>query len=195
MGDGCLSRNSKHPFLVVSMITRDYLEYLDEVFGIHGTGVRHKLSPDEAVQQMKNSGFREEADPNNYHDVYRWNTRTHPQLSDFDWYTGDSGKKVWPNDIELTPTVLKHWYVGDGHWANDEHRSRLSIAVSNECGNEEKIRLLFDRSDLPTPNTFRTSERKDGSRKMDIRFTRSDTKTLFDYMGEPLPGFGYKFPM
>jgi hypothetical protein len=192
MGDGCLGRNSQNPFLKVAMITRDYLEYLDDLFGIHGTGVKHKWTPEEAAEQIVDRGFHCEANPKDYHNVYTWNTRVHPDFSELNWYT--SNGKTWPEDITLTPTVLKHWYVSDGSWNNKGPRNRLSIAASNEVGNEDKIRSMFSRSGLPEPSNFRVQERQDGSKKMDMRFTSSDTDTLLDYMGQSLPGFSYKFP-
>lgn len=195
MGDGCLGRHSENPFLIVSMISPNYLHYLNNLFGVLGTGVVLDKTAEEAAKENDERDFHIGADPDNYHDVYRWWTRTHPEFHDFDWYTGDGGVKVWPEDIELTPTTLKHWYCGDGHYSDKNHHHRIEIGISNEIENIENIDRMFERADLPTPSNYKRTKRKDGSIKGSLRFSTDDSDTLFDYMGEPLPDFEYKFPL
>jgi len=111
MGDGNLRRNGKNPHIKIVMISPNYLEYLDEMFGCLGTGIRLTQTAAESAKRNRDSGFSPNAKEENYSDLYQWRTRSLPELHDFNWYK--TGKKVWPEDIELTPTVLKHLYCGD----------------------------------------------------------------------------------
>lgn len=194
MGDGRICRQEfRNPVISLEMITKEYLQYVDEKFGVLGTGVSITRTAEESAEQMRNINFRANAEAKNYSDVYGWYSRTNPEFEEFaDWYS--TGKKVWPEDIKLTPTVLKHWYCGDGHWDNSGTNNYIQISMSNELKNTDKVDKLFENAGLPSPNNYRICERKDGTLKCDARFTVSQSKELWEYMGNPLPGFEYKWP-
>jgi len=192
MGDGCLGRCNKNPFLTCGMISPNYLEYLDEQFEILGTGVSLKETAEARAKQNRDSGFSPDAKAKNYSDVYQWQTRSHPELHEFNWYT--TGEKVWPETIDLTPTVLNHWFSGDGHWDNSGSHNRIRITLSNEVENQEKVDKIFENSGLPSPSNYSISKREDGSRTCNAEFTVEQSKELWQYMGDPLPDFEYKWP-
>jgi hypothetical protein len=111
----------------------------------------------------------------------------HPDLDQFsNWYS--SGKKVWPPDLKLTPTVLKHWYCGDGNLAVDDTHRFIQISVVNERNNRKKIEHMFDRVG------FEVSNWNIGEDRCSIQFSKDESDRMFDYMGQSLPGFGYKWP-
>jgi len=113
MGDGCINTGGKNPCLQCEMISPNYLKYIDGKFGVFGKGVSLKKTAKESAKQCRDREFRPDAKEKNYSDVYYWRSMAHPELQKFaDWYS--TGTKVWPSDTELTPTVLKHWYCGDG---------------------------------------------------------------------------------
>lgn len=189
MGDASVHPGRKTPKVLIQLTVKEYLDYLDEVFGILSTGVKLYKTGQEQGERVKKSGFSPNADPSTYSDVYQWHTRTHESLSKLrEWYV--SGSKTFPEDIELTPTVLKHWYVCDGYLHED--KNRLVISVSNEYGNQDKLDAVFSRAGLPTP-TYDVQTRKDGSIKCNARWNVGDIDPLLNYMGEPLPGFEYKW--
>jgi len=193
MGDGNLNRCNKNPRLRVKMISPNYLEYLDSEFDIFGTGVRLRHTAEENAKRTRESGFSPDAEAENYSDVYEWLSRTHPALSEFEsWYA--SGEKVWPTDIELTPTVLKHWYCGDGHWDNRTTNNRIQISMSNEVENTDKVERIFKNVGLPTPNNWKIAERPSGGKICEAHFTVEQSHELWEYMGKPLPDFEYKWP-
>lgn len=194
MGDGCLDRCNVEPRLMVNMITPEYLHYIDDIFGCLGTGVSFGMTAKDAAAMNRESGFRPGAKEENYSDIYRWWSRTHPELNEFNWYSGESGKKVWPEDINLTPTVLKHWYAGDGYRRTSDKNGVISVAMSNEAKNTEKVTKYFENAGLPLPSNYTNSERNNGKTKCDASFTVEDSKELWEYMGDPLPGFEYKWP-
>jgi len=189
MGDGCLpSRGSRNPKIRASMTSPNYLKYLDRGFGIFGNGVKMEKTAKESALENRRSGFRPNAKEENYSDVYLWYSMNHPELQEFEsWYS--SGEKVWPEDIELTPTVLKHWYLGDGHWNNGSTNNNISIAMTNESENTSKVSEMFKRAGLPSPSNYCFS-----SNNCQAQFTVDQSNELWEFMGEPLPDFEYKFP-
>jgi len=193
MGDGSINRSHKTPFLEVNMTSKNYLKYLDDIFGILSTGVKYRISAKNMAKKDRERGFNSEAKEENYSDQYRLKTRSHPELQQFaNWYS--TGEKVWPADIELTPTVLKHWYCGDGTWESRGTSNCISFAVANEIDNTDKIDKLFTNVGMPSPSNYNKSKRNDGTFKCNAVFTVNGSHDLWEYMGEPLPDFHYKWP-
>lgn len=118
-------------------------------------------------------------------------TVCHPELKSFlDWY--DSGEKVWKySDITLTPTVLKYLYVGDGTYNTIKSHNYVSISAANEYIRSDKVKGLFEEIGF-SPSINKTVS--NGTKHLNIQFTKKETEQLFDYMGEPLPSFEYKWP-
>jgi len=162
MGDGRINRNSKNPRFCVEMVAPEYIEYLSS-----------KLSPlVSCVSDDRKIGER------NVQQKNCLETITHPQLEKFaSWYS--SGDKIFPDDINMNPTILKHWYVTDGNLNTGRYPS---IRATNESENGEKIESYFNGTPLNTSFSSGT-----------LRFPDSKDK-FFEYIGEPLPGFEYKWP-
>jgi len=195
LGDGCVLRSNptSNPRVACNMVAEEYLEYLDEQFPVMGTGVVKTKTSEQAAKEKVDSGFRPDASKEDYQDVYRWYSRNTPRLESYlDWYS--TGKKVFPDDIDLTPTVLKHWFVGDGFFDIYNYKvGRVAISTSNEIQNKRKIESYFDNIGF-TQYYWKGFERKDGSEGGSIVFSTEITEQLFEYMGEPLPSFEYKWP-
>lgn len=192
LSDGNLYRGGKNPYLRVGMTSPKYLEYLDREFGPLATGVRLKQTKTESARQNRDSGFQPDALAENRQDVYSLRTRSLPDLHDFDWY--GSGEKVFPSDIDLTPTVLKHWYCGDGCYNNHGTNDRITIAMNNEVEHTDKVDALFERADLPTPSNYHVHEHEDGHVDCTAQFSVDASHELFEFMQPAPPGFRYKFP-
>lgn len=192
MGDGSLDSRSGNPILTVEMTNKQYLEQIDQKFGVLSTGVKHKCSAERAAERAKDSpsGFKVSGNPDNYNAKYRLRTRSLPELSEWDWY--DSGSKVWPEDIELTPTVLKHWYAGDGSINNNGHRFYIELHCTNEADNKEKVESYFSDIDIEI-SRWRDDGEDSEHRRCAAIFNKQRSKQLLDYMGEPPSGFGYKW--
>jgi hypothetical protein len=185
MGDGSLSNREGNPTLVCQCTEVKYLEYLNSIFGDLSSGPpRLHVTGDELLEQ--NGEFLGATDESEYSDQYRWQTRRNPNLSKFShWY---DGSKNWPNDIYLTPTVLKHWYIGDGNYNYHGTNDYISIGVNNERNNVDKINNMFKRSSLPKPNRWNES-----IDKVEIVWNKHESKELLDYMGSPICGYEYKW--
>jgi len=186
MGDGTLYKKSDdhNPNIRVSMIERDYLEWLDKQFGCLTTGVNLYATAQESCDNCKISN---NYNPSDYSDVFRVKTRNHPELSRYEsWY--DAGKKNFPEDIELTETVLTHWYVSDGCFTHPYIR----IGMSNEINSRDKIERMFNRVGFEV-DRWDISERSDGSHRCAAVFNKEQALDMFDYM-DTVGGFDYKFP-
>jgi hypothetical protein len=190
MGDGTINAGSQNPAVQVKMITEEYLEYLHSVFGIMSTGVKKVRTAEECAEENKERGFSTNVNEENYSDQYMWRTRTNPIFNGFRfWYR--SGSKVFPKNIILSPTVLRHWFVCDGSYCG---KNSISISMANERGNKQKIESYFIDRNLPTPNTWQEHETSMGIMSFTAVWNKNESIELFEYMGYSLPGFEYKFP-
>lgn len=181
MGDGNISQpNSGNCTFRLSMINKKFLDHLDNQLGWLSNGV--KLSKTAEQSSKSSIGYK---NPDNYSDVYRLNTTAHPKFNEMrEWY--DSGEKMYPNDLQLTPRILEMWYVSDGSLNTTDASPSANIRVWNERNRPDLIKSLF--SDTPI-NSFTFSE--DEGR---IYFTVDGTSQLMSYIGHnPLPGFEYKY--
>ena len=185
MGDGCICDTSKNPRLKVTNTSEKYLQYLDELFGCLSSGYHVSKTPEESAAIKK--PHSETSNVENCSTIYEWSTRSLPELKEFSWYS--SGKKVWPDDIDLTPTTLKHWFCGDGTWNNSGYRNYIAIAMKNERENTEKVTSYFENVNIPSPSNYATT-----NGVCIAQFTTKDSSTLWEYMGDPIDGFEYKWP-
>lgn len=194
MGDGSLNTHNGEPYLQVGMISESYLHYLDEcVFPAIGRGVNLYKTAKESAESLSESKLPGSGNVDNYNDIYFWRTSNHHELRRYEcWY--NSGNKVWPKNIDLTPVTLKHWYCGDGNYNTHGTNRRISIAMANERENTDKVDEMFKRASLPQPNNYYTYQRDSGGYVCQAQFTVEQSQELFDYMGEPLPDFEYKWP-
>lgn len=191
-GDGSLhKKNDKNPYVVCGMTNNEYLKHLEDVFGSLGKDVVQRQTAEESAEAMRRNGLRPNAKTENYKAVYKWATRSHNQLHQFkDWYD-DEENKVIPTDFELTPLVLKHWYVGDGHLQTVGNFFRCGITLSGQRENRDNINKLFKEAGLPEP-IWR--ERNAENKRTSISWNKEASREILDYMGSPPPGFEYKWP-
>jgi hypothetical protein len=64
------------------------------------------------------------------------------------------------------------------------------------CGNDYKsVGIHWGHSPEHRPSNYNETEREDySSLNCGATFTKEQSNELFEYMGSPLPDFGYKFP-
>lgn len=185
MGDGSVvnPNTADNPTLRVKMINEEFLNWLDGELGWLSNGYTKVQTAEEAAKENRESGFSPNAKAENYHDKYVLRSKCIPPMSKWrGWYS--SGEKVFPDDIQLKPTVLKMWYVCDG---NLSYSDAITITANNEEGNREKIRQMFD--DLGVDPAFYKSQRC-----WRVAFGQDESRVLFNYMGSSPDGFEYKWP-
>jgi len=77
MGDGSICFSNKNPYVEVSMISPNYLQYVANEFGVLSSGVSLKMTAAENAKAKRDSGFSPNANAENYSDVYRWCSMSH----------------------------------------------------------------------------------------------------------------------
>ena len=189
MGDGNINCPEKTPYFRITNTQKDYLEYLDKKLKPFTNGVKLERTSEELA---KNKTGIWSDDPSDYKDAYNLKTWCLNQMNELnEWYS--SGKKVFPKDIELTPTILKHWFVCDGWYTVPENniRGRFHIRVNNEARNKEKLNNYFEEA-MDISVDYWNGNEEEG--QCAIVFFADKTEEIFEYIGEPLPGFEYKWP-
>lgn len=199
MGDGSVAHHTRrsNPWVQVTMTEPEYLTFLDSKFPELGTGVTLTKTAAEKAQENRESGWRPDAKAEDYSDQYTWTTLAVPDLWEYrEWYSRPTGKKRWPiSEIDLTPIVLKHWYVGDGNYTNNDSDRYIRISTSNERDRTDEIDEMFERAGLPKPDKW--ANYTTGERDVPVCYARwhvESSTELFEYMGDAPPGFGYKWP-
>jgi len=137
------------------------------------------------------SGFSPNARAENYSTLYLWRTMSHPVFERYkSWY--DTGEKVFPPNLNFTPTVLKHWFCCDGTLVRSRSTETIRISAANEAGNENKLAKYF--SSIGVEVSRFEQVKVNGITNLRINFNVNESKGLWDLMGDPLPGFRYKWP-
>lgn len=159
MGDGTITEGVSNCKFALSMINEEFVNWIKSEL--------EPFSSTVTVQKTENK------------DLYRLTTTPHSYFTELrSWYS--SGSKRFPNDLELTPLILKMWYVTDGGRSNGYPR----ITAANEDNREKYLCSLFN------PLPFRV--KWDGEK--DIQINSNDVDGFYQYIGSPPPGFDYKWP-
>jgi len=178
MGDGSIQqyRSGRKPHMDICMVNKDFLVWLDSELEIFSTGVCLRRTSEEIKKNKQGTKLWEDS---TFQDQYRLTTRAHPQLEPLnDWYS--SGKKTFPTDLTLTPTILKMWYVTDGNY----HKGNVRFTATNENNNKQKVISYFDEIGIDAS----------WNGKKNIRLHRRSIDDFFSYIGEPVVGFEHKWP-
>lgn len=180
MGDGCIKESAKNCHFVVISTTLPFLEWLDNQFGLLSKGVRLHMDGESLASADNREGWKD----CEYKDAYVLRLRAHPTLTELreKWYPGDDGAR-YPDDLELTPVALKMWYVSDGglNW-NPSGNPYVTIGCRNELDRPDFIKSLFADIGFDARCSSDT-----------IRILGLERDQFFEYIGEPIPGFEYKW--
>jgi len=179
MSDASATKNTdtRNTQIQIEMVNKEFLEYIRNILGPLATDVKTYTK----TNKTENEGeFTIE--------VYKLRTRRLKSFNKYrdDWYINN--EKIFPvKDIELNPTILKMWYVGDGDISTDKrwnikHYARITSV--NEFNRKENINNLFNSLSFE-PNW------NDGPR---FTFGLEGSKEFWKYIGEPTPGYEYKWP-
>lgn len=172
LGDGGAQQPNANTVLTVYSTNREFLEHVDDRLGVLSKGVEEK------------DGGKWTHEDTQY---YRVRTVCHPQFNQFaDWY-GDEGKR-FPDDVELTPTVVKYWFACDGGIAVDNPDRggtypRAEIHSGNESDNLERLAAWFEDLPVAVPATHRNT----------FRWGSKGSRQLMRWMGDAVPGFEDKW--
>jgi hypothetical protein len=193
MGDGSVNTQSNaKPRFRVDNTNQRFLEWVDNELGCYSTGVRKVKTASEVASSFSKTGFTEDVDESNCQDVYAVHTRTSPKFDEFaEWY--ESGRKVFPSNISLTPLTLKMWFVCDGYANKRGSSYYVGIQMANELSERDKIGGMF--SDGPGVEVSYWNVRdEEGCSYCCAEFDVDSSQKLVSYMGDVVPGFEYKWP-
>ena len=74
--------------------------------------------------------------------AYRFNTRQHPELTEFHKLFYVHGKKCIPDNIKLDPIILAVWYMDDGSKCNEDN-FYLNTQQFDLLGQRNCMKMLF----------------------------------------------------
>jgi hypothetical protein len=180
MSDAWLHRQGKHNSLAMENTNPDFLDHLQEKFGILANGIAVSRKAQENNENLAKQ-FGGEPEDYDADGIYNLTFVSHPFFDNFEsWYTNDG--KVWPEDIELTKESFRYWYAGDGNlYKADDKRPIIEIACSNEIAREDFITSLFEG--IQVSPSFAGHK---------IRFGVDESEFLLNWC-EVVPGFEYKW--
>lgn len=185
MGDAYIKK-SKYNSMIVSMCNEEFLEWLDNRLGWVSSGVIRVRTAKNSAKNNRESGFRPNAKEKDYSDVYRLTTFSHPLFNRMrnNWYSPE-GKKFNMLKVTLSPEQLRMWYVSDGGLLERENRNPYAyFRLDSQKNLSENISELLE--EIGIENNVR-----DGGNV--IATTTESTPEILAYMGEPVPGFEYKW--
>lgn len=193
MSDGHINKpqENQNPRFRVDMYEKSipYLEYLSgEVFPIITTEVKQG----ETASSRDRDSNTFDINVKKCSDMYFLSSRRMPCFERYlQWYN-DDGHKFWPcEDIYMNSTVFKHLYVGDGHLKTRSGTPYISIALNDQRKVIDDVVQMFEEWGVsPSVVEFQREETTD----VRIHFKKYDTEKIFKWIGEPLPGFEYKWP-
>lgn len=177
MGDGTVENTGKNANFSVSLTNKKFLKWLDEQLGPLTHGVTIKESSEDIEEDRIERGWLPRYAAN-CHDHYRVKTHSVSWLTQFrDWYR--DGMVYFPDDLELTPTKAKMWYISDGGVQPKKGTVRITTTKSDR---QDFLLGLFE--DIGIEANYTSQE---------IRFNKKNSKKLLDYMGDAPPGFEHKW--
>jgi len=181
LGDGSVNFGSRHSCFGIGMTNVTFLKWLQTELGwLSGTLSMQRTATEQA--QSVRDGFGCDTDESNCLDCYQFFTKSHPQFEKFgQWY--DTDEIVFPENLSVSPTVLKIWYVSDGtfDWGT-EHTTQVQFDSTNESERPDAIIGALEEHGFTVGQSGST-----------FRVSTSDTEDFFELIGDPVPGFEYKW--
>lgn len=186
LGDGGLHRETRNASILISSTTKSFLEWIDHQAGWLCTGSYTKTDGEYMAQYDEDHGRNVDGDKD-YKDTWTIQLRCHPYFNRYrEWYEEKNGRQVAVagEDVWMSPTVVKVWWVSDGHFRwNDGGSGCATITSENNTLHLERFSDLFKEEIGIRP---RTNYRR-------LIFGVHDTKEFLEYMGDPIPGFYEKW--
>jgi len=175
--NSCYQHTDKH---------KNYIEWLRQQFIDEG------LECGKIYEKVNEKGFK----PGSI--AFYFSTRKYPCLTEqyHRWYR--NGKKIIPKDLKLTPTVVLHWYIGDGSLIKPS-KGKPFIHFATNCFTFEEVNFLVEQlNKLGLKAYLRTGTEYKTKKKFPyIALSVKSTQDFFDFVGScPKPikqDYGYKW--
>lgn len=189
MGDGTLKHSHKdskrlgNQSIEVVSINKEFIDHLYEDYFPFFTEPSVRRSAESSANESISSDVISSAKGSTFRTQYRIVSRAIPFFNKYDvWKT--TGDKRWPDNIDFTPKRLRYLYAADGglSWNKDSLSARSQITSSNETKQMERLSKKLNSIGIDC-STYEDR----------IMMKPSSTEKFLDYLGEPVPGFEYKW--
>jgi len=169
-GDGNLDTTNKNPRFRIGMINTRFLQWLDSEFGWLTNGLTMKRTCVETAKSVcENLGG--DTQPEDGYDLYCIKTKSHPQFERFiSWY--DSGEIVFPFGFSVSGDLRNR---SNGY-------SSVRFSSANESNRPAHIKGALEEHGFTV-----------GVSGYKFRLSTEDTEDFFEFIGDPVPGFEYKW--
>jgi hypothetical protein len=176
LGDGCIERGVKQSRFVFVSKHKEYTDWLAQNFTnngvlLCGSGVTKYNTFHKYLKK--------------YYVNYRFTTLSYANFHDLEkkWYY--NRKKIIPRDLEISPQLVLHWYLGDGSLINRKH-----VIMCTNCFDYEEQLILSKK--LNRALGINSSVIKSNGYVIFIR--QSEVPILLEYIGSsPLNSMKYKW--
>jgi len=137
LGDGCIPKPR-----VKTRFTTRYAQTFGKQYEEWATIIKNDLLTF-GIESTSTSTKQFSKQYNKFYYGFSLQTKTYVEFYDFytRWYP--NGIKIVPKDIELTPIVLKNWFLGDGSQAKSG--KGIKIKISSEGFDINSVELLKEK--------------------------------------------------
>jgi hypothetical protein len=196
LGDGNLTidhRNTNNvaiPFYRHSSKFKEYLEWLSKIMPslrwCEITETDHHMTKKSGEQQIS----------------FRLRSQCHPELFEiynmfYRFNENNEQYKIVPTDLKLTPTMLRHWFIGDGSAGeyscgrrNGIQRKAWQMYLATFCFSEKEVEYLINQLGLLGIK----AEKNRKQAGLCIRIAAESFDTFYQTIGKcPVPCYQYKW--
>lgn len=178
LSDGCITKgyNAKNYHYTHFSIHEEYIDYL--IYDMNINLSKHIYKPRKIGIYMSKGGFY-------------INSKYSVSFAEIKMLWYKNGKKIVPNNIELNPTVLLHWYLGDGN-ISKENGIELCTDAFDEKSMDILLQKLFDLDFLPR-KTYNNRIIIPNKRVMEfLKYIGKSPVTCFNYKWDTFITHSYK---
>ncbi len=125
--------------------------------------------------------------------AYRLSSNFDLALTDLHNHWYQNSTKIIPEDLQLTPTTVLHWFLGDGH-AVYTHDHYVVVGFATYCFTWAECEGLVDRfKEVDSRLDFHVQQHRPGQPKI-ISQKQSTVGAFYEYVGtSPVNCFQYKW--
>lgn len=183
IGDGYWNTCNKNPFMEIQSICWPYLEWLSDTLVNLATEPVRIATGEEISERM--DGRMGECNRQDFYGMY---LRSSPKWNEF------IAMDRYPEDLTLTPTIFRHWFVSD--WNTDRQekkRPHMRFNIADDPTIHATFQSWFDPLgvELVDGGTYENTVTYSTCRG--FRFSADDSQRLWEWMGDPVPGYEYKW--
>jgi len=183
LGDGHLNANNFSALYSHASKHREYLEWMRKIFSDNSIQAGGKINTCYKNINGKTCIY------------YFMATLNYEEFKEIRILFYPNGKKIIPESVEITPLVLRQWFIGDGSFI----KNRLSIATYGyNIDSLDNVIVKLNNLGLIVTKS-KGGLNKQGNQRYYLYFSTKSIKDFFNYIG-PCPKeithiYGYKWPI